>query len=81
MLLGHYVEADIREPYYRTSYYKIVSYIYDKKVTLLHIYENMASSAVYNIENGQPNQSTMERPHSGGTAYVITVSPVLDKYA
>ena len=28
---------------------------------------------VYNIENGQPNRSTMERE---GTTYVITVSPV-----
>ena len=28
------------------------------------------------IENGQANQSAMERPYSGGAAYVITVSPV-----
>ena len=29
-------------PYSRTSYYKIVSYIYDKIVTLLQMYENTA---------------------------------------
>ena len=33
-------------------------------------------AAVYDIENGQQNRSAMERPDSGGTAYVITVSPV-----
>ena len=30
---------------------------------------------------GQPNRSAMERPHPGGTAFRITVSPVPGKYA
>ena len=38
-------------------------------------------AAVHTIENGQPSWSVMERPHSGGTFYVITVSPIPGKYA
>ena len=29
----------------------------------------------------QPNRSAMEGPHPGGTAFLITVSPVPGKYA
>ena len=36
---------------------------------------------IWGNRKGQPNRSAMERPHSGGTAYVITVSPVPGKYA
>ena len=38
-------------------------------------------AVVHNIENGQPNQRTIEMPHSGGPAYVITESSVPGKYA
>ena len=40
-----------------------------------------STAAVYNIAKIQPNRSEMERPHSGGPVYVITVSPVPGKYA
>ena len=36
---------------------------------------------IWGNRKGQPNRGAMERPHSGGTAYVITVSPVPGKYA
>ena len=38
-------------------------------------------AGMYNIENGQPNRSAKDRPHPGGTTYVITVSSVPGKYA
>ena len=35
-----------------------------------------SSAAVDNIENGQPNRSAMERPHSGGNAYILSRRPL-----
>ena len=36
---------------------------------------------IWGNRRGQPNRSAMERPHPGGTAFRITVSPVPGKYA
>ena len=36
---------------------------------------------IWGDRKGQPNRSAMERPHSGGTAFVITVALVPGKYA
>ena len=36
---------------------------------------------IWGDRKGQPNRSAMVRPHSGGTAYLITVAPVPGKYA
>ena len=36
---------------------------------------------IWGDRRGQPNRSAMVRPHSGGTAYMITVAPVPGKYA
>ena len=35
---------------------------------------------IWGDRKGQPNRSAMVRPHSGGTAYLITVAPVPGKY-
>ena len=36
---------------------------------------------IWGDRKGQPNRSAIVRPHSGGTAYLITVAPVPGKYA
>ena len=36
---------------------------------------------IWGNRRGQPNRSAMEGPHPGGTAFLITVSPVPGKYA
>ena len=40
-----------------------------------------SQAAVYDNKNGLSNRSAMEKPPSGGIAYVIMVSPVPGKYA
>ena len=42
------------------------------RTRVIHIWDN---------RKGQPNRSAMERPRPGGTALVITVTPVPGKYA
>ena len=37
---------------------------------------NYAPESPLGNRKGQPHQSAMVRPHSGGTAYLITVAPV-----
>ena len=36
---------------------------------------------IWGNRKGQPNRSAMERPHPGGTAFQITVTPTPGKYA
>ena len=36
---------------------------------------------IWGDRKGQPNRSAVVRPHSGGTAFMITVAPVPGKYA